>query len=175
MGVYFFLLKKGLWRIDVEADAKRFVTFSLLDRKFVKKQLLSLGRQTNIKKSYNSLFVWPVGPFIKYQEIYNLHIMSDRPNIYDDEHYNEEYENGWTYKSMSKIGLKQGHRTGLKNVFRGWVEVFLECTRPSNEQGSIEQSSLSHQVWSHKGSTFKKRAHFGQNSRPGESDPYVFY
>ena len=40
--------------------------------------------------------------------------------------------------------------------------------------GTIAKSNKNHQVWSHEGSTFfKKGPHFGQNSRPGESDPYV--
>ena len=37
--------------------------------------------------------------------------------------------------------------------FRGWVEVFLEC-KGYNWPRSIEQSSLSHQVRTHEGSTF---------------------
>ena len=38
------------------------------------------------------------------------------------------------------------------------------------------KSSPSLKVWSHEGSTFlKKGPHFGQNSRPGESDPYVYF
>ena len=43
-----------------------------------------------------------------------------------------------------------------------------------NSPGSIEKSKIYNQVWSHEGSTFKKKGpHFGQNSRPGESDPYI--
>ena len=34
----------------------------------------------------------------------------------------------FTTPENGSIGLKQGHRTGLKNAFRGWVEVFLGST-----------------------------------------------
>ena len=53
------------------------------------------------------------------------------------------------------IWLKQGHRMGLKKVFRGRVKVFLGFTG-HNWPGSIEQPSLSFLVWSHEGSTFNK-------------------
>ena len=40
----------------------------------------------------------------------------------------------------------------------------------------LKKTGLSHQVWSHKGSTFKKKmtlnSHF---SRPAQTDPYIFY
>ena len=36
----------------------------------------------------------------------------------------------------------------------------------------IEKTRLSHQVWSHGGSTFKKRTLNGHFSRPAQTDPY---
>ena len=62
----------------------------------------------------------------------------------------------------------------LRNVFQGQTKVFLGC-KGHTWAGTIEQSTKNYQVWSHEGSTFfKKGPHFGQNSRPGESDPYVW-
>ena len=44
------------------------------------------------------------------------------------------------------------------------------------KQLRIEKTRLSHQVWSHGGSTFfkKKRTLNGHFSRPAETDPYAF-
>ena len=51
--------------------------------------------------------------------------------------------------------------------------MFLAC-KTYDKQLTIEKMGLSHQAWSHEGSTFKKKvtrkAHF---PRPGESDPFV--
>ena len=51
--------------------------------------------------------------------------------------------------------------------------MFLGCPR-HNWPGTIEKSNLSYQVWSHEGSTLKKKVtRNSQNSRPAETDPYV--
>ena len=51
--------------------------------------------------------------------------------------------------------------------------MFLGCKGHTWAE-TIEKSNKNYQVWSHGGSTFfKKMPHFGQNPRPGESDPYV--
>ena len=52
--------------------------------------------------------------------------------------------------------------------------MFLGCKGHTWAE-TIEKSNKNYQVWLHKGSTFffKKMPHFGQNPRPGESDPYV--
>ena len=41
------------------------------------------------------------------------------------------------------------------------------------KQLRIEKTRLSHQVWSHGGSTLKKRTLNGHFSRPAETDPYM--
>ena len=44
------------------------------------------------------------------------------------------------------------------------------------KQLRIEKTRLSHQVWSHGGSTFKKKRTLnGHFSRPAETDPYVYF
>ena len=53
------------------------------------------------------------------------------------------------------------------------MKVFLGCKGHIWAE-IIEKSNKNYQVWSHESSTFfKKMPHFGQNPRPGESDPYV--
>ena len=52
--------------------------------------------------------------------------------------------------------------------------MFLAC-KTYEKQLRIEKTRLSHQVWSHGGSTFKKNMTLnGHFSRPAETDPYVF-
>ena len=65
------------------------------------------------------------------------------------------------------------HRTQKKSQSR--TKGFLGCKRHTWAE-TIEKSNKNYQVWSHKGSTFfslKKMPYFGQNPRPGESDPYA--
>ena len=51
--------------------------------------------------------------------------------------------------------------------------MFSACTT-YEKQLRIEKTRLSHQVWSHGGSTFKKKRTLnGHFSRPAETDPYV--
>ena len=51
--------------------------------------------------------------------------------------------------------------------------MFLAC-KTYEKQLRIEKTRLSHQVWSHGGSTFKKKRTLkGHFSRPAETDPYV--
>ena len=50
--------------------------------------------------------------------------------------------------------------------------MFSACTT-YEKQLRIEKMRLSHQVWSHVGSTIKKRTLNGHFSRPAETDPYV--
>ena len=51
--------------------------------------------------------------------------------------------------------------------------MFSECTT-YEKQLKIEKTRLSHQVWSHVVSTFKKKRTLnGHFSRPAETDPYV--
>ena len=53
--------------------------------------------------------------------------------------------------------------------------MFL-ASKTYEKQLSIEKTRLSHQVWSHGGSTFKKKRILnGHFSRPAETDPYVFF
>ena len=56
----------------------------------------------------------------------------------------------------------------------GPTKVFSACTT-YEKQLRIEKTRLSHQVWSHGGSTFlkKKRTLNGHFSRPTETDPYA--
>ena len=62
---------------------------------------------------------------------------------------------------------------GTLKIFPRPGQGFLGC-KGHNWPGSIEKSKIYHLVWSHEGSTFfKKGPHLGQNSRPGESDPYM--
>ena len=51
--------------------------------------------------------------------------------------------------------------------------MFSACTT-YEKQLRIEKTRLSHQVWSHGGSTFKKKRTLnGHFSRPAETDPYI--
>ena len=51
--------------------------------------------------------------------------------------------------------------------------MFSAC-KTYEKQLRIEKTRLSHQVWSHGGSTFKKKRTLnGHFSRPAETDPYV--
>ena len=51
--------------------------------------------------------------------------------------------------------------------------MFSAC-ETYEKQLRIEKTRLSHQVWSHGGSTFKKKRTLnGHFSRPAETDPYV--
>ena len=50
--------------------------------------------------------------------------------------------------------------------------MFLAC-KTYEKQLRIEKTRLSHQVWSHGGSTLKKRTLNGHFSRPAETDPYM--
>ena len=51
--------------------------------------------------------------------------------------------------------------------------MFSAC-KTYEKQLRIEKTRLSHQVWSHGGSTFKKNMTLnGHFSRPAETDPYV--
>ena len=54
--------------------------------------------------------------------------------------------------------------------------MFLGCKGHTWAE-TIEKSNKNYQVWSHESSTFwrEKMPHFGQNPRPGESDPYMTY
>ena len=53
--------------------------------------------------------------------------------------------------------------------------MFSAC-ETYEKQLRIEKTRLSHQVWSHGGSTFKKKRTLnGHFSRPAETDPYVAY
>ena len=62
---------------------------------------------------------------------------------------------------------------GLQKNFQGQTKGFLG-SRGHTWAGTIEKLNKIYQVWSHEGSTFNKKGpHFGQNSRPGESDPYA--
>ena len=55
---------------------------------------------------------------------------------------------------------------------RGPTKVFSASTT-YKKQLRIEKTRLSHQVWSHGGSTFKKKRTLnGHFSRPAETDPY---
>ena len=55
----------------------------------------------------------------------------------------------------------------------GPTKVFSASTT-YEKQLRIEKTRLSHQVWSHGGSTFKKNMTLnGHFSRPAETDPYV--
>ena len=60
------------------------------------------------------------------------------------------------------------------NVFQDQKKVILG-SKGHTWTGTIDILKKNCQVWSHEGSTFflKKGPHFGQNSRPGESDPYA--
>ena len=79
----------------------------------------------------------------------------------------------YLYLKNRFLGQKWGFCKVLRNVFQGQTKVFLGC-KGHTWTGTIEKTKKNHQVWSHEGSTFKKKGpHFGQNSRPGESDPYV--
>ena len=50
--------------------------------------------------------------------------------------------------------------------------MFL-ASKTYKKQLRIEKTRLSHQVWSHGGSTFKKKRRLnGHFSRPAETDPY---
>ena len=50
--------------------------------------------------------------------------------------------------------------------------MFSACKTYEKQLG-IEKTRLSHQVWSHRGSTFKKKRTLnGRFSRPAETDPY---
>ena len=70
------------------------------------------------------------------------------------------------------LGLKTGVLNGFQNCFCWSNSTFLRC-KGHNWNIPIEKINFHFQIWSHKGSTFfKKRTHFGQNSRPGETDPY---
>ena len=61
----------------------------------------------------------------------------------------------------------------FKKISQGQTKVFLGCKGHTWAE-TIEKSNKNYQVKSHEGSTFfKKMPHFGQNSRPGESDPYA--
>ena len=52
--------------------------------------------------------------------------------------------------------------------------MFSAC-KTYEKQLRIEKTRLSHQVWSHGGSTFKKKRTLnGHFSRPAETDPYVY-
>ena len=56
----------------------------------------------------------------------------------------------------------------------GPTEVF-SAFKTYEKQLRIEKTRLSHQVWSHGGSTFKKKMTLnGHFSRPAETDPYVY-
>ena len=51
--------------------------------------------------------------------------------------------------------------------------MFLACKK-YEKQLRIEKTRLSHQVWSHGGSTLKKKRTLnGHFSRPAETDPYA--
>ena len=51
--------------------------------------------------------------------------------------------------------------------------MFSACKTYEKQLG-IEKTRLSHQVWSHGGSTFKKKRTLnGRFSRPAETDPFV--
>ena len=55
----------------------------------------------------------------------------------------------------------------------GPTKVFL-ASKTYEKQLRIEKTRLSHQVWSHGGSTFKKNMTLnGHFSRPAETDPYT--
>ena len=74
-------------------------------------------------------------------------------------------------KSPNKA--KKGYSTGLQKFVQGQTKGFLG-SRGHTWTGTIAKSNKDYQVWSHEGSTFfKKGPHFGQNSRPRESDPYM--
>ena len=61
----------------------------------------------------------------------------------------------------------------LQKIFQGQPKGFLGCKGHTWAE-TIEKLKKDYQVSSHEGSTFfKKGPHFGENSRPGESDPYV--
>ena len=63
--------------------------------------------------------------------------------------------------------------TGLQKSCQGQTNGFLG-SRGHTGAGTIAKSNKDYQDWLHEGSTFfKKGPHFGQNSRPGESDPYM--
>ena len=52
--------------------------------------------------------------------------------------------------------------------------MFLAC-KTYEKQLRIEKTRLSHQVWSHGGSTFKKKRTLnGHFSRPAQTDPYMY-
>ena len=59
---------------------------------------------------------------------------------------------------------------GRKN---GRLMSFFSASKTYEKQLRIEKTRLSHQVWSHGGSTFKKKRTLnGHFSRPAETDPY---
>ena len=62
-----------------------------------------------------------------------------------------------------------------RNVFQDQKKVILG-SKGHTWTGTIEILTKNCQAWSHEGSTFfkKKGLHFGQKSRPGESDPFEF-
>ena len=87
----------------------------------------------------------------------------------------------WSHEGSNIHPIGQKWLNGAKNEvlhgtpkkFQCETKVFLGSRR-HNWAETIEKLKKSYQVWSHEGSTFKKNGpHFGQNSRPGESDPYA--
>ena len=73
-------------------------------------------------------------------------------------------------KSPNKA--KKKCTTELQKKLQGQTKGVLGC-KGHTWAGTIAKSNKDYQVKSHEGSTFfKKGPHFGQNSRPGESDPY---
>ena len=64
----------------------------------------------------------------------------------------------YSYPKNGSLWLKEGCCMGLQKIFQGQVKVFPESTR-YNWPESIEKSNISYQVWSHEGSTFKKKCH----------------
>ena len=81
------------------------------------------------------------------------------------------YSNLKSHQKLSNEAKKECPR-GLQKNFQGQTKGFLG-SRGHTWAGTIEKIKKIYQVWSHEGSTFNKKGpHFGQNSRPGESDPY---
>jgi len=71
------------------------------------------------------------------------------------------------------IGLKMGVLHGAPKFFSG-SNKGVSGVYGTQLTKIKKKSKISHRVWSREVSTFFKRVtHFGQNSRPGESDPYV--
>ena len=71
------------------------------------------------------------------------------------------------------MGGRNGQNYGTLKWAHRSNQVFLAC-KTYEKQLRIEKTRLSHQVWSHGGSTLKKKRTLnGHFSRPAETDPYA--